>query len=666
MTLKNLCKSMKRSCGGINRSRECIRRFQTGDSVTANRFIYIDAEIHAERCRRRWTATWQLTSVVSLIVIAGVLAIPGRARAQSAENVAVVINDNSPDSQRIGQAYAAARSIPDSNVLHIRTLPDETIDREIFLRTIQGPLAGAINRGRLHDRILYIVLTKGVPLRIAGTQGQTGTIASVDSELTLLYRRMTGALDKPEGPIPNPYFLADRQVAEARPFTHRDFDIFLVSRLDAYTADEAVALIDKATSAKGEGRIVLDQRDALVNSTGDTWLALASKRLAEQGFGDQVVLETTPKPARGVTQVLGYFSWGSTDPQNRVRTPGFAYAPGAIAATFVGSDARTFREPPVGWIPTGDPVNRSSWYAGSPESLVGDLIRDGVTGAAGYVAQPFLNGSVRPQILFPAYVSGFNLVEAFYLAMPFVGWQAIVIGDPLCGPFPRKTLSRADIEEGIDGVTELPALFAKRRLAVGMTLSPSVPERAVALTLRAEGLNARGDAAGAHKALDEAVEAAPQFVPALVQRAMLDEATGRRDEAIDAYRRILEIDANHVATLNNLAYALAVHKNMPMEALALARRAVAAAPSNPTVLDTLAWIQHLLGDNASAAKTLEQVLKTNILDPDIRLHAAVVFAAIGARAIAQNQLAIALKLNPSLANNPEVKQLQAQLAQQAK
>ena len=128
---------------------------------------------------------------------------------------------------------------------------------------------------------------------------------------------------------------------------------------------------------------MLDQRDALVDRTGDTWLELASKRLAEQGYEGEVALERTPKRAPTATDVLGYFSWGSTDPAEPDAHVGMAYVPGAIAATFVGSGARTFREPPATWVPTGDPLNRSSWYAGSPESLVGDLIREGVTGAAG-------------------------------------------------------------------------------------------------------------------------------------------------------------------------------------------------------------------------------------------------------------------------------------------
>jgi Tfp pilus assembly protein PilF len=407
---------------------------------------------------------------------------------------------------------------------------------------------------------------------------------------------------------------------------------------------------------------VLDQRDALVDRTGDTWLELASKRLAEQGYADEVVLEQTPKPARNGQNVLGYASWGSTDPQNRVRSFGMAFAPGAIASVLVGSGARTFREPPVTWVPSGDPVNRASWYAGSPESLVGDLVREGVTGAVGYVSQPVLNATIRPQILFPAYAKGLSLVEAFYLAMPALSWQTVVIGDPLCAPFRGATLSRTELEDGIDAVTELPGLFSRRRTELAIRVSPGVPEEAVALTVRAETLASRGDPAGAREAVEEALQLAPRFVSAMVLGAALDESAGRRDTAIETYKQILEVDANHVAALNNLAYALAVHRKMPKEGLPFARRAIAAAPTSPTVLDTLGWIHYLLGDHASAAKLMDEVLRADTLNPEIRLHAAIVFAAAGRRPQAQTQLAIALKLNPSLSASDEVKQLQARLA----
>ena len=63
---------------------------------------------------------------VGLSVIT-LLGIASTARAQSSENVAVVINDASPISQRIGEYYARKRAIPDGNIIHIRTATDEQI-----------------------------------------------------------------------------------------------------------------------------------------------------------------------------------------------------------------------------------------------------------------------------------------------------------------------------------------------------------------------------------------------------------------------------------------------------------------------------------------------------------------------------------------------------------
>ena len=33
------------------------------------------------------------------------------------------------------------------------------------------------------------------------------------------------------------------------------------------------------------------------------------------------------------------------------------------------------------------------------------------------------------------------LAESFYLAMPYVSWQTVVIGDPLCAPFRKAPIS---------------------------------------------------------------------------------------------------------------------------------------------------------------------------------------------------------------------------------
>src|SRR5689334_2289936 len=102
------------------------------------------------------------------------LACPLTTYAQSAENVAVVINDNSADSQRVGDYYVRRRGVPPSNVIHIRTSVEDSIERNAYMAAIELPVAEALTARSLQDRVLYIVLTKGIPLRVAGDGGPQG------------------------------------------------------------------------------------------------------------------------------------------------------------------------------------------------------------------------------------------------------------------------------------------------------------------------------------------------------------------------------------------------------------------------------------------------------------------------------------------------------------
>ena len=125
---------------------------------------------------------------------------------------------------------------------------------------------------------------------------------------------------------------------------------------------------------------------------------------------------------------------------------------------------------------------------------------------------------------------------------------------------------------------------------------------------------------------------------------------------------MLETEPNNVVTLNNLAYHLAVRKNQPKEALPLAQRAVSLAPNVGVILDTLAWTEHLLGDNLSAARRLADAVRRDPENAEIRLHAAIVYAANAARALAEVELKEALRLRPSLEDSADVRELRARIA----
>jgi hypothetical protein len=134
--------------------------------------------------------------------------------------------------------------------------------------------------------------------------------------------------------------------------------------------------------------------------------------------------------------------------------------------------------------------DRHAAFAGTAESLMGDLIRAGVTGVSGSVDEPYLDAAIRPDILFPAYASGRNLAESFYAAMPYLSWQTLVVGDPLCAPFPHAALAAGQVDSPLDTATEEPTLFARWRLG---TLPPALSPR----RQRSSGSNVRNDTAGA-------------------------------------------------------------------------------------------------------------------------------------------------------------------------
>ena len=592
-----------------------------------------------------------------LLALFGVIALPVTGAAGEADHVLVVANGASADSIRIAEHYARMRRVPPEQILRLEGLPADPpdgIDRTLFDRAIHAPVAAWLTRYRAQDRIHFMVLAKGIPLRINGGGNDTKS-ASVDSELTLLYRRMTGAEVPLDGPAPNPYFLGTREITEAKRFSRDAFDIYLVTRLDGYTVDDVIGLIDRAAAPSSTGRFVLDGKFAWTDK-GNVWLRAAAERLKAAGLAaDRVIADASPQVISDQVDVLGYYSWGSNDPAIRRRSFNLEFRPGAIGGMFVSTDGRTFREPPAEWA-VGNWTDRRTWFAGSPQSLVGDLIRAGITGVAGHVSEPYLGNTIRPDILFPAYVAGFSLAEAFYLAMPSLSWQTVVVGDPLCRPFqPSRPMAPSD--ETIDPETELPSTFSRRRLEALST--GKVPLGTLELVLRAESRLARDDRAGAMADLEHATAATPTLVAAQHTLAAMYEAEGQYDAAIARYRAILDMSPDDPLALNNLAFALAVRKGSPSDALPFAQRARALAPRSGAIADTLGWIQHLLGNDDEALPLLVDAVTLGPHEAEIHLHLAVVHAARGDREAALASLARALELDKNLADSAAARALQA-------
>lgn len=363
-----------------------------------------------------------ICTIEAVILLILLLALAFSAHAQTGANVLLVVNGNSAVSRQVADYYRSRRPVPAANVCTISSTAEEEISWDTYLNEIETPVANCLKKGRLAEPVLYIVLTMGIPLKVSG--GGTGVSresAAVDSELTLLYAKLKGVQFKRAGAINNPFFMK-RDV----PFRHPQFPIYLVTRLAAYDLNEVKAMIDHSLAARNRGKFVLD----LTNSSdvdGNNWLRNAAILLPP----DRVILDETEKVLYNQKDVIGYASFGSNDAHRKERWLHNQWLPGAIATEYVSTSARTLKRPPDSWMYSTFGETLKYW-GGSPQGLTADFLHEGATGAAGNTYEPFLAGCARPDYVFPAYLDGRNLAESFYLGLPFVSWQGIVFGDPLC------------------------------------------------------------------------------------------------------------------------------------------------------------------------------------------------------------------------------------------
>jgi len=380
----------------------------------------------------------------------GVKALPETAR------VIVLANGNSPVSLRIARYYLKRRQIPEGQLLVlplITTGPNaEAMTYFDYQAQIETPLRQFLQSQQLTDQIRYLVLTKGIPLRIfdvphplptnlqySQVQSVDATLAALDYKGKNLTLRTTNQLLGVV--VPNFYW------RQKYPFEHSLTGGYLVTRLDGFSETDALALVDRALvprprltgnvlldPARGDGTSLFPQpRDGYLPcppenipncllppqgvSDGDynDDLRLAQKLIKEQ-YPQLVVRLAAAKSFAAGTDLIGYISWGSNDEKFSAKTyQQLTFRPGAIVDTAVSTSARTLLPTKVG------------------QSLIAQLLqgKKGVTGARGYTDEPYLLAVGSPSVLLDSYFSGANLATAYYSSTRYLGWRDIVLGDPL-------------------------------------------------------------------------------------------------------------------------------------------------------------------------------------------------------------------------------------------
>jgi uncharacterized protein (TIGR03790 family) len=230
------------------------------------------------------------------------------------------------------------------------------------------------------------------------------------------------------------------------PFSHAQFGGYLVTRLDGYTQSDATRLVDEALAAEqgATGHPVafdVDIHHGLGDKTAapepitafdyDKTMGVTSEwdwsvwnadmlhardALEASGIPNQLYMNGTF--VGNLDNLLGYFSWGSNDSTfNPSAYESLTFAPGSIVDTAVSTSGRTF-------LPTS-----------GGQSLAADLLAHGMTCGKAYVGEPLLQGIASPSIALDRYYSGYSMAESLYAASRFVGWEDVILGDPLTTPY---------------------------------------------------------------------------------------------------------------------------------------------------------------------------------------------------------------------------------------
>lgn len=366
--------------------------------------------------------------------------------------VLIVVNSQSPPSVATGSYYATQRNVPTANILSL-SIPlvdpnlgntlDESLNRTLFDAQIRVPIQNFLTANGLTDSIRIIVLTPGIPLVVADACTLDAYFlrdcrrASVDAELAVLFSSLVGA-GGVSAAAANPYLYSSQAFADWRAAHPTAALRYMVARLAGYQTpidgatgvpSDVKKLIDNAEGYQPGGALLVDEDPALTNSpglSGGSTLILKPAAALAGALGVPVQHDTTTTFVSNAT-LIAYASWGSND-NNDPGPPYYGtiggplypgtFRPRAIAADIVSTNARSFVSPPS--------------YG---QSLIADLVKLGVAGAAGHVYEPLLSGVARSENLFRWYFRGVAAIEAYYRSIPYLSWQNVWVGDPLMMSF---------------------------------------------------------------------------------------------------------------------------------------------------------------------------------------------------------------------------------------
>ncbi len=123
----------------------------------------------------------------------------------------------------------------------------------------------------------------------------------------------------------------------------------------------------------------------------------------------------------------------------------------------------------------------------------------------------------------------------------------------------------------------------------------------------------------ARELLDTALNRYPNETDLLFARVLLNDSEGNIAGSEADLRQIIRMQPDDSRALNHLGYMLADQTERYEEALQLIERAIAIAPNDPAIIDSLGWAQYKLGRYEDALRNLRRAY-ASFPDPEVASH----------------------------------------------
>jgi len=134
--------------------------------------------------------------------------------------------------------------------------------------------------------------------------------------------------------------------------------------------------------------------------------------------------------------------------------------------------------------------------------------------------------------------------------------------------------------------------------------------------------------AEAVQVMAQASKAFPDDTDLLYEQAMLNEKLDRLDEMERLLRRVIALKPEHQHAYNALGYSFAERKIRLPEARELIQKALELSPGEPSITDSMGWVEYRLGNREEAIRLLRGAYQARP-DPEIAAHLGEVLWSVG-------------------------------------